>query len=124
MVTLIVVGFLAGVITSISPCVLPVLPIVLTAGATRRTDDTADTERTWSWRPYGVVLGLVVSFSVATLFGSLVLTALHLPQDLLRDLGIAVLVLIGVGLIWSRFGDLLARPFARLPGRAVDPKGN
>lgn len=121
MITLIVVGFLAGVITSISPCVLPVLPVVLTAGATRRTDDT---ERTWSWRPYGVVLGLVISFSVATLFGSLVLTALHLPQDLLRDLGIAVLVLIGVGLIWSRFGDLLARPFARLPGRAVDPKGN
>jgi len=127
MITLIVVGFLAGVITSISPCVLPVLPVVLTAGATRRppqSEDAADTERTWSWRPYGVVLGLVVSFSVATLFGSLVLTALHLPQDLLRDLGIAVLVLIGVGLIWSRFGDLLARPFARLPGRAVDPKGN
>ena len=34
MITLIVVGFLADVITSISPCVLPVLPVVLTAGAT------------------------------------------------------------------------------------------
>jgi cytochrome c biogenesis protein CcdA/thiol-disulfide isomerase/thioredoxin len=121
MVTLIVVGFLAGVITSISPCVLPVLPVVLTAGATRGTDGT---ERTWSWRPYGVVLGLVLSFSLATLFGSLVLSALHLPQDLLRDAGIAVLVLIGVGLIWTRFGDLLARPFTRLPGRQVDPNGN
>ena len=121
MITLIVVGFLAGVITSISPCVLPVLPVVLTAGATRAKEDT---ERTWSWRPYGIVLGLVLSFSLATLFGSLVLSALHLPQDLLRDAGIAVLVLIGVGLIWTRFGDLLARPFTRLPGRQVNPNGN
>jgi cytochrome c biogenesis protein CcdA/thiol-disulfide isomerase/thioredoxin len=120
MITLIVVGFLAGVITSISPCVLPVLPVVLTAGATRG----AETERTWSWRPYGIVLGLVLSFSLATLFGSLVLSTLHLPQDLLRDAGIAVLVLIGVGLIWTRFGDLLARPFTRLPGRQVNPNGN
>ncbi|HEY0806831.1 MAG TPA: cytochrome c biogenesis CcdA family protein, partial [Pseudonocardiaceae bacterium] len=120
MITLIVVGFLAGVITSISPCVLPVLPVILTAGATRG----AETERTWSWRPYGIVLGLVLSFGLATLFGSLVLSALHLPQDLLRDAGIAVLVLIGVGLIWTRFGDLLARPFTRLPGRQVNPNGN
>jgi cytochrome c biogenesis protein CcdA/thiol-disulfide isomerase/thioredoxin len=115
MITLIVVGFLAGVITSISPCVLPVLPVVLTAGATQGTR---------SWRPYGIVLGLVLSFSVATLFGSLVLSALHLPQDLLRDAGIVVLVLIGVGLIWIRFGELLARPFARIRGRQVDPNGN
>src|SRR5882724_5594226 len=115
MITLVVVGFLAGVITSISPCVLPVLPVVLTAGATQGTR---------SWRPYGIILGLVLSFSVATLFGSLVLSALHLPQDLLRDAGIVVLVLIGAGLIWIRFGELLARPFARIRGRQVDPNGN
>jgi cytochrome c biogenesis protein CcdA/thiol-disulfide isomerase/thioredoxin len=118
MITLVVVGFLAGVITSISPCVLPVLPVVLTAGATRGDGSTR------SWRPYGVVLGLVVSFSLATLFGSLVLSALHLPQDLLRDAGIVVLVLIGVGLIWRRFGELLERPFIRIRGRQVDPNGN
>jgi cytochrome c biogenesis protein CcdA/thiol-disulfide isomerase/thioredoxin len=118
MITLVVVGFLAGVITSISPCVLPVLPVVLTAGATRRDGGTRN------WRPYGVVLGLVLSFSLATLFGSLVLSALHLPQDLLRDAGIVVLVLIGAGLIWHRFGDLLERPFTRIRGRQVDPNGN
>jgi cytochrome c biogenesis protein CcdA/thiol-disulfide isomerase/thioredoxin len=105
-----------------------VLPVVLTAGAAKRTEGdtatTAEPERTWSWRPYGVVLGLVLSFSLATLFGSLVLSALHLPQDLLRDAGIVVLVLIGVGLVWTRFGELLARPFTRLPGRQVNPNGN
>jgi cytochrome c biogenesis protein CcdA/thiol-disulfide isomerase/thioredoxin len=138
MITLIVIGFLAGVITSISPCVLPVLPVILTAGAARRTapvavpaggvapapEDEPAPERTFSWRPIGVVLGLVISFSLATLFGSIVLSALHLPQDLLRDLGIAVLVIIGVALIWPEFGELLERPFAKLPSRQVNPNSN
>ena len=132
MITLIVVGFLAGVITSISPCVLPVLPVVLTAGAKRQVPATAgapaDAEpegpRRFSWRPYGVVAGLVLSFCLSTLFGSLVLSALHLPQDLLRYAGIVVLVLIGLGLIWARFGDLLERPFARIRGRQVNPDSN
>ncbi|HEX3780060.1 MAG TPA: cytochrome c biogenesis protein DipZ [Pseudonocardiaceae bacterium] len=140
MITLIVVGFLAGVITSISPCVLPVLPVVLTAGTSRRTpatvagtaavaddeesDRSAEEPKRWSWRPYGVVAGLVLSFCVSTLFGSLLLSALHLPQDLLRDAGIVVLVLIGVSLIWTWFGELLERPFARIRGRQVNPDSN
>jgi cytochrome c biogenesis protein CcdA/thiol-disulfide isomerase/thioredoxin len=146
MIALIVIGFLAGVITSISPCVLPVLPVVLTVGAnkspanTPRTDTPSDPDadqplpepaegdetpkRRRSWRPVGVVVGLVISFSLATLFGSLVLSALHLPQDLLRWVGIVVLVVIGVGLIWARFGEVLERPFARLPSRQVNPNGN
>jgi cytochrome c biogenesis protein CcdA/thiol-disulfide isomerase/thioredoxin len=140
MITLIVIGFLAGVITSISPCVLPVLPVILTAGSARRTlvavpaggvapapdgrDEQDEPERTFSWRPIGVVVGLVISFSLATLFGSVVLSALHLPQDLLRDLGIAVLVIIGIALIWPQFGELLERPFARLPTRQVNPNSN
>jgi cytochrome c biogenesis protein CcdA/thiol-disulfide isomerase/thioredoxin len=142
MITLVVVGFLAGVITSISPCVLPVLPVVLTAGTSPTRTGAATPvlvnagqgaaaqheepvpERKRSWRPYGVVAGLVLSFSLSTLFGSLVLSALHLPQDLLRDAGIVVLAVIGIGLIWARFGDLLERPFARLPGRKVNPDSN
>jgi cytochrome c biogenesis protein CcdA/thiol-disulfide isomerase/thioredoxin len=114
MVTLVVVGFLAGVITSLSPCVLPVLPVVLTSGGPQRR----------KWRPYLVIAGLVLSFALSTLFGSLVLSALGLPQTLLRDAGIAVLALIGVGLIWQRFGDLLERPFARISSRPVNPNGN
>jgi cytochrome c biogenesis protein CcdA/thiol-disulfide isomerase/thioredoxin len=132
MITLIVVGFLAGVITSISPCVLPVLPVVLTAGGNHRTPAPVGAPAVpepeagwrWSWRPYGIVAGLVLSFCVSTLFGSVVLSALHLPQDLLRYLGIVALVLIGLGLIWTRFGDLLERPFARVRGRRVNPNSN
>ena len=122
MLTLLVLGLVAGVITSLSPCVLPVLPVVLSAavpvgaragsGETTVEDAPAETprRRRWrpeSWRPYGVVAGLVLSFSLATLFGALVLKALHLPSDLLRNIGIVVLVVIGLGFIIPRLGELL-----------------
>src|SRR5262245_46171197 len=117
MLVLVIVGFTAGVITSISPCVLPVLPVVLTA--------TADQRGTRGrLRPYGVGAGLVASFCVSVRFGSLVLGALHLPQNLLRGAGIAVLVVIGVSLLVPRVADLLQRPFEKLPQRQVNPDGN
>jgi len=139
MLTLLILGLVAGVITSLSPCVLPVLPVVLSAAVPGRTraasgEDTDGQQATdirparrWrpkSWRPFGVVAGLMLSFSLATLFGALVLKTLHLPADLLRDLGVAVLIVIGLGFVIPPFGELLERPFARLSGRNVNPDKN
>lgn len=78
MQTIALIGFLGGLITGISPCILPVLPVILLSGAgsTRGVSSTA--------RPYLVIAGLVCSFSLATLIGSALLTALHLPQDAIR----------------------------------------
>jgi cytochrome c biogenesis protein CcdA/thiol-disulfide isomerase/thioredoxin len=213
METLILIGLLGGLITGISPCILPMLPVIFFAGgvegareraaasddadpdtpdgedardgaaqtvaattsgggvdpalfagappvrvgrggrvvtgaATRRgpvsvpisgdtspdaADDAVDTgagsvapagipgdadvsrrRAARSWRPYLVIAGLVVSFSVFTLLGSLILGALGLPQDLLRWLGIGLLVAIGVGMIVPRFEEVLERPFLRV----------
>jgi cytochrome c biogenesis protein CcdA/thiol-disulfide isomerase/thioredoxin len=173
MLVLIAIGFVAGLITSISPCILPVLPVVLAAGVRRHQPEaaagapamatatavaTAATPapppvrasaptkyvinasskasskaprnaptrrlRVRSWRPYAVVAGLVISFSAATLFGTVMLSALHLSQNLLRDAGIVVLVAFGFGLIFPVIGDLLERPFVRLTGRPVNPNSN
>ena len=103
MVTLLAIGFVAGVVTVFSPCILPVLPIIFAGGSTgsRR-------------RAVGIVVGLVATFAVATLFGVALLSALHLPAAFLNDLGIALLVLLGIGLVVDPVGRLLERPFARL----------
>ena len=112
MVSLLLVGIVAGLITGISPCILPVLPMVLVAGAT----GTAPGSR--RRRSIAVVIGLVVSFSAITLLGTTVLSALGLPQDLLRDAGLALLGLFGLGLLVPAIAELLERPFLRLhPGR-------
>jgi cytochrome c biogenesis protein CcdA/thiol-disulfide isomerase/thioredoxin len=157
MLVLIGIGFLAGLITSLSPCVLPVLPIILAAGTSGTSTPPAEAPaagvavpvavragsasgrptytlpaavaaprrpRVKSWRPYGVVAGLVLSFSLSTLFGSVVLSSLGLPLDFLRDAGIVVLVVVGLGLLIRPVGDLLERPFVRLTGRPVNPNSS
>src|SRR4051794_27780493 len=116
----VLIGFLAGVITSLSPCVLPMVPILLADPAT--LDSDAAPRR--SLRPYVIVAGLVLSFSLSALFGSLLLDALNLPQDFLRNAGIVVLALIGLGLLFHRVSAVLEKPFSRLPKRAVNTRGN
>ena len=54
MLVLLGIGLLAGVVTALSPCVLPVLPIVLAGGA------AGGTRR----RPYAIIGGLVLSLSL------------------------------------------------------------
>jgi cytochrome c biogenesis protein CcdA/thiol-disulfide isomerase/thioredoxin len=106
MILLLGIGFLAGIITALSPCVLPVLPILLAGGATggRR-------------RPYAIVAGIVLSFTVFTLVAAWLLDLLGLPEDVLRNLAIALLFVLAATLVFPRFGLLLERPLARLTRR-------
>jgi cytochrome c biogenesis protein CcdA/thiol-disulfide isomerase/thioredoxin len=106
------IGFVAGVITAVSPCVLPVLPILLAGGASggRR-------------RPFAIVAGLVVSFSIFTLFAAWILDRLGLPKDFLRDVAIALLFVIAASLIVPRIGQLVERPFQRVSRAPVGDLG-
>ncbi|WP_084104680.1 cytochrome c biogenesis protein DipZ [Demequina sp. NBRC 110056] len=158
---LVLIGLLGGLITGISPCILPVLPVIfLTGGAqSARIPQVdaigADALRTGvagsssaagagaagttavatkparasaaqpsRWRPFLVIAGLVTSFTLVTLVGSLVLGALGLPQDVIRWIAMAVLVAIGIGLIVPRFAHVLERAFTWVPTRRVDNGGN
>ena len=199
MIVLLLVGFLGGLVTGISPCILPVLPVIFASGAASGLDDvaggadddvaggaddevpsagapaagdtaatavptaprvpatmaadrlpvtvggggavpdrpggdrggpvavpghaepdpaTASRERMAATRrrrrPFAVVGGLVLSFSLATLAGTWLLGALGLPYGLLRWVGIVAVALLGVGLLVPQVGDLLERPFARI----------
>jgi len=96
---LIGIGFVAGIVTAISPCVLPVLPILLAGGAAGR-------------KPLRIVAGLVASFSLFTLFATWILGKLGLPQDLLRNLAIAFLFVLAGTLLVPRAALLIERPLA------------
>jgi cytochrome c biogenesis protein CcdA/thiol-disulfide isomerase/thioredoxin len=117
-VTLVLIGLVGGIITGLSPCVLPVLPVVLLSGGSAGPDTGPDAESARR-RPYLVVLGLTLSFAVFTLFGSLILASLHLPDDAIRWLGLALLLLVGLGLLVPPLGHLIERPFYRFPQRAL-----
>ena len=104
MAELLLVAFLGGLITGLSPCIVPVLPVVVAGGS-------AGTSRA---RPYLIIVGLVVSFSLTELTGSTVLSALGLPQNFLFWLGIVLLGLLALGLMVTAVGEWTERPFARL----------
>ena len=128
--SIILIGLLGGLITGISPCILPVLPVIfLTAGAQSAHFEGAgngvpEPIPARRSRPFLVILGLVVSFTLVTLVGSLILGALGLPQDVLRWVGIAVLLAIGVGLIIPAVAHLLEKPFQWIPQREVANSGS
>ena len=71
-------------------------------------------------RPYLVIAGLVCTSAWATLIGSALLTALHLPQDAIRWAALLVLTLIGLGLTFPPLQYLIERPFVYLPQRQID----
>lgn len=119
MFSLALIGFLGGLITGISPCILPVLPVIFLSGGALSARGDGEVVQVSKWRPYLVISGLVVAFSVFTLIGSLILALLNLPQDFLRWAGIVVLVLIGVGLIVPRFQHILEKPFSWIPQKNV-----
>src|SRR5881409_1071796 len=99
MILLLLIGFLGGVVTAISPCVLPVLPILLAGGASGRN-------------PVRVIAGLVASFSFFTLFATWLLDKLGLPQDLLRNLAIALLFVMAAVLLIPQLALRLERSLA------------
>lgn len=108
MALLVLFAFVAGAATALSPCVLPVLPVALAAGATggRR-------------RPLGVIAGLVLSFTFATVALVYLLSALGLPDKLFRTLAIVVLAVAGVVLIVPAAAARVEAWLGRIASRAL-----
>jgi cytochrome c biogenesis protein CcdA/thiol-disulfide isomerase/thioredoxin len=101
---LLLVGFVAGLLTIVSPCILPVLPAVIAAGIAtggRR-------------RALAIATGLALAFGLTSLFSIRVLEALGLPLGLRYDIAIVVLFILAAGFLIPQLGQLLERPFARL----------
>ena len=103
MILLIAFAFLAGVVTVLSPCILPLLPIILAS---------ADSEN--KQKPLGVVVGFVASFTFFTLFLSTIVSSLGIPASSLRLLSIGILVVFGLSLLIPQVQTKLEVIFSKL----------
>lgn len=94
-------AFLAGVLTILSPCILPILPIVL---------GSASSEHRFG--PVALALGLASGFAALGLFVATVGFAIGFDPDLFRNFSAALLIGFGLILIipaaQARFSALLA----------------
>jgi len=105
---LIAFAFLAGVVTILSPCILPILPIILSS--------TIGGQNTGKSRPMGVVIGFVLSFTFFTLFLSTIVRLSGISADALRLVSVLVIAGFGVSLLIPQFQVLLERLFSKLAG--------
>src|SRR3982751_3864340 len=103
MLLLIVFAAIAGAATAVTPCVLPVLPALLSAGATggRR-------------RPIGIVTGLAPTFTITIAGLASVVDGVGVADGAARKIAIAVLFAAGLALLVPAFGDRIEAPLSRL----------
>ncbi|MBP7967283.1 cytochrome c biogenesis protein DipZ [Candidatus Woesebacteria bacterium] len=108
MILLIAFAFLAGIITVLSPCILPILPIILTS--------SIGGVNTVISRPIGVITGFILSFTFFTLFLSTIVRLSGIPAETLRFVSVLVVAGFGLSLLVPQFQVLVERLFSKLSG--------
>lgn len=105
---LLILSFLAGLLTIAAPCVLPVLPFVLARSGGRFHREGL---------PLLLGLGLTFAFmgALATAAGSWVVAF----SDWSRQLAMAVLAVVGLALLWPALASWMARPFVQRGNRLI-----
>ena len=96
-------ALIAGAGTAITPCVLPVLPALLSAGAVggRR-------------RPLGIVIGLALAFTIAIVALAQLVKGVGLASGAARDAAIVVLIVFGVLMLVPDWAARVQAPLSRL----------
>jgi cytochrome c-type biogenesis protein len=81
-------SFLAGILSILSPCVLPLVPIIVgTALNTHR------------YGPYALALGLAISFTIIGVLVATLGASLGLDQELFRKIAAFLMIIFGVTLL-------------------------
>lgn len=107
MIILILFAFIAGIVTILSPCILPILPIILSGsiGADKR-------------KPLGIVLGFIASFTFFTVFLSTLVQLLGVSADVLRNVAIGVIFILGITLLIPQVQIYMEILFSRLSSKS------
>ncbi|VVB70671.1 Thiol-disulfide oxidoreductase ResA [uncultured archaeon] len=85
---LLLFAFIAGLFTILAPCIWPLLPIVLSSSVSKTKA-----------KPFGIVLGLCISFLIFTLAISFLIKSLGLDVQVLRLIAVVIIALMGFMLL-------------------------
>jgi cytochrome c biogenesis protein CcdA/thiol-disulfide isomerase/thioredoxin len=87
-------AFVEGLALITSPCILPVLPLVMAAsvdGGKRR--------------PYGIIIGFVLAFSLFAIAARHIVAALGIDLDIIKDVSLVLLALFGLVLLSAKLSE-------------------
>jgi len=105
MLILTLFAFIAGFVTILSPCILPILPIVLSGSVGGHK------------RPFGIVLGFIFSFTFFTLFLATIVRSLNVSPDFLRLFSVIIIALFGAALVLPLAQKISELLFSKLASR-------
>ncbi len=104
MLGLLLVSFVAGVITILAPCVLPLLPVIVGGSIVRSDTDATVAARQW-FRPGVIALGLALSIIIFTLALKATTALLGVPQLVWQIIAGVILVVFGLTLLFPRLWE-------------------
>lgn len=110
MIILIVFAFLSGIVTILSPCILPMLPIILSGSVGSKK------------KPYGIVLGFITSFTIFSLTLSTIVNMLKIPDDALRNIAILFIITFGLIMILPKLKEKYEKLVSRFFGKRSNKK--
>lgn len=103
--TLLIISFLAGVLTVAAPCIITLLPVII-GGTLARSDDKPSGNE-WQ-RPLIVATSLVLSIVIFTLLLKATTSLLGVPDMFWRVVSGIIVTLLGVDFLFPRFWETIA----------------
>ena len=100
--TLLILSFIAGVLTVAAPCVLPLLPVIV--GGSLLANDKQKPDRLWL-RPLVIAASLAVSVVTFTLLIKATTALLGVPQAVWQIVSGTIVLLLGLYFIWPRLWE-------------------
>ncbi len=107
--TAIPLAFMAGILSLVSPCVLPMIPAV-----------AASAMQSSKWGLITLALGISLAFALAGTVLTFVLLNLGISTEWLRYFSVVLLLLMGATLLIPKLSDSLAFLLSRLTSRAAN----
>ncbi|MBA3679540.1 cytochrome C biogenesis protein, partial [Candidatus Saccharibacteria bacterium] len=104
MITLLILSFIAGVLTVAAPCVLPLLPVIIGGSLVENTNEK---DRKWL-RPLVIAASLAASIVTFTLLIKATTALLGVPQIVWQTLSGIIVLLLGLYYLWPHGWERLS----------------
>lgn len=118
MIELLIISFVAGAMTVLAPCILPLLPVIV--------GGSLSDQKTWR-RPFVIASSLALSVVVFTLLLKFSTSLLGVPAQVWQVISGLIIILLGISLaaprFWEPVGNRLNLTSSRWLGRAGQQKG-
>lgn len=114
---LLLVSFIAGALTVLAPCILPVLPLIIGGSASKQRP----------WQPYIITASLVVSIFIFTLLLRASTALLDIPLMVWQAISGGIIILLGIltlaPVVWEKHSVKLNVASGKLLGKTGRTRG-